>query len=123
MKIFAAKSVARQYKIDGLSFEVDLRSLVHKLVVEIDQDVHVYYDEEKHQIRQKLIENLVFSFVRINSDIKNFELDVGIAKIYNYIQELFLKLALDSAEKSLKESFPKELLSYVSRISKYLKHI
>ena len=123
MKIFAAKSVARQYKIDGLSFEVDLRSLVHKLVVEIDQDVHVYYDEEKHQIRQKLIENLVFSFVRINSDIKNFELDVGIAKIYNYIQELFLKLALDSAEKSLKESFPKELLSYVSRISKHLKHI
>ena len=123
MKIFAAKSVARQYKIDGLSFEVDLRSLVHKLVVEIDEDVHVYYDEEKHQIRQKLIENLVFSFVRINSDIKNFELDVGIAKIYNYIQELFLKLALDSAEKSLKESFPKELLSYVSRISKYLKHI
>ena len=123
MKIFAAKSVARQYKIDGLSFEVDLRSLVHKLVVEIDEDVHVYYDEEKHQIRQKLIENLVFSFVRINSDIKNFELDVGIAKIYNYIQELFLKLALDSAEKSLKESFPKELLSYVSRISKHLKHI
>ena len=49
MKIFAAKSVARQYKIDGLSFEVDLRSLVHKLVVEIDEDVHVYYDEEKHQ--------------------------------------------------------------------------
>ena len=123
MKIFAAKSVARQYKIDGLSFEVDLRSLVHKLVVEIDEDVHVYYDEEKHQIRQKLIENLVFSFVRINSDMKNFELDVGIAKIYNYIQELFLKLALDSAEKSLKESFPKELLSYVSRISKHLKHI
>ena len=51
MKIFAAESTARQYEIDGLSFEVDLCFLEHKLVVEIDEDGHVSYDEEKHQIR------------------------------------------------------------------------
>ena len=34
----------RQYK-------VDLGFTVHKLIVEIDEDGHVYYDEAKHQIR------------------------------------------------------------------------
>ena len=29
--------MARQYNIDGLSFEVDLRFLVHNLVVETDK--------------------------------------------------------------------------------------
>ena len=48
MKRFATESMARQYKIDGLSFEVDLCFLVHKLVVEFDEDGHVYYDEERH---------------------------------------------------------------------------
>ena len=50
MKIFSAESTARQYEIDGLSFEVYLYFLVHKLVVEIDEDDHVSYDEKKHQI-------------------------------------------------------------------------
>ena len=32
MKIFAAEGMARQYKIDGLSFEGDLHFFVHRLV-------------------------------------------------------------------------------------------
>ena len=34
--------MARQYKIDALSYKVDLCFLVHKLVIEIDEDGHVY---------------------------------------------------------------------------------
>ena len=41
IKLIAAKSMARQYKIEGLSFEVDLCFLVHKIVVEIDEDGHL----------------------------------------------------------------------------------
>ena len=42
MKIFAAEGMARQYKIDGLSFEGDLHFLVHRLVAQIDEDGQVY---------------------------------------------------------------------------------
>ena len=46
IKIIAAKSMARQYKVEGLSFEVDLCFLVHRIVVEIDEDGHLLCDEE-----------------------------------------------------------------------------
>ena len=46
MKIFAKESMVRQYEIDGLPFDVDLWFTVHKLVVEVDEDGHVYYNEE-----------------------------------------------------------------------------
>ena len=51
MKIFVMESIMRQYKIDILPYNVDLCFTVHKLEVETDEDGHVYYDEEKHQIR------------------------------------------------------------------------
>ena len=37
---------------------------------------------KKHQTRQKLIENIGFIFVRINSDVESFDPDVEIARIY-----------------------------------------
>ena len=115
--------MARQYNIDGLSFEVDLRFLVHSLVVETDEDGHIYYDEKKHQIRQKLIENHGFTFIIIIPDVEKFDLDVEIATIYNHIKKSFVKLAVNSAEKSLKEKFAQKLFSYISNISKPLKQI
>ena len=54
--------MARQYNIDGLSFEVDLRFLVHSLVVETDEDGHIYYDEKKHQIKTKIDRKSWFYF-------------------------------------------------------------
>ena len=33
--------MARQYQIESLSFEVDLFFLVHKIVVETDEDGHL----------------------------------------------------------------------------------
>ena len=97
---------------------------LHKLVIEIDEDGHPYYKND--QIRQKLIDNLGFTFIRINTDPDpdaGFDPDVEITKIYNYINDWSVKLAVNSAEKSLKEKFTKELLSYMSRFSKPLKYV
>ena len=54
------------------------------------------------------MENLGFPFININPDsYAGFDLDVEIAKTYNYINKSRLKLAVNSAEKSLKEKFVK----------------
>ena len=114
-KIFAKENMVRQYQILGLPYRVDLCFVDHKLVIEIDKDGHPYYGNDK--IRQKLIENHGFIFIRINPDPDpdaGFDLDVEISKIYNYINESSLKLAVDSVEKSLKEKYAKELFSYMS---------
>ena len=81
MEIFAKEIKVRQYKIDGLPYEVDLCFIVQKLVIEVDEDDHVHYDEGKHQIRQNLIENLGFTFIIISPDVENLNLDVEIVKI------------------------------------------
>ena len=102
MKIFAIEYMRRQYEIDGLPYDVDLFFNVYKLAVEIYEDANVYYDEETHQIRQKLIENLDFTFVRIHLVVEILDLDVKVEKIYNQIKESSVKLAINSAEKLLK---------------------
>ena len=113
MKIFAKEIMGRQYKIPGLPYLDDLCFVVHKLLIEIDEDGHPYY--ENHEIRKKLTENLGFTFIRIKPDPDadtDFDLDVEIAKIYNYINEPSLKLAVNSTKKSLKEKFAKEILGH-----------
>ena len=74
--------------------------VAHKLIVEIDEDGHPYY--ENNQIRQESIENLGFTFTRTNPDPypdAGFDPNVEIARIYNYINKSSLKLAVNSAEK------------------------
>ena len=57
-----------------------------------------------------MIENLGFTFIRINPDVESFDLDVEIARIHNYINESSVRWwVVNSAEKSLKETFAKEL--------------
>ena len=95
--------MVRQYQIPGLLYGVDLCFVAHKLIIEIDEDGYFYYEND--EIRQKLIENLGFTFIRINPDSDlnaGFDLDVEIAKIYNHISESSVILAKISAEKSLK---------------------
>ena len=102
MKIFAKEKMVRQYQIPGLRYLVSLCFVYHKLVIEIDEDGHPYYEND--ETRQKLIENFGFSFIRINSDPDpdaGFDLDVEIAKIYNKISESSLKLAVDSPKKNV----------------------
>ena len=92
--------MVRQYQIPGLPYRIDLCFVAYKLVIEIDEDGHPYY--ENGEIRQKLIENLGFTFIRINPDpdaAAGFDPGVEITKICNYINESSLKLAINSAEK------------------------
>ena len=98
MKIFAKESMARQYKTDGVSYDVGFCFIVYKLVMEVAENRHIYYDEEKHKIRQKLIANLGFNFIRISPDVERFDLDVEIAKIYNYINKSSVRLPVNLAE-------------------------
>ena len=124
MKIFEKEKLVRQYQIPGLRYRVDLYFAAHKLVIDIDENGYPYY--ERDEIRQELIENLGFTFIRINPDPDpdpGFDPDIEIAKIYNYIDESSLKLVVNVAEKSLKEKLAKELLSYISSISKPLNDI
>ena len=122
MKIFAKEIMVRLYKIPGLSYRVDLCFVAYELVIEIDEDGHPYYEND--EMRQNLIENLGFAFIRINHDPDpdaGFDPDVEIAKIYNYINESSVNLAVNSAGKSLKEKFTNELLSYMPSFSGALK--
>ena len=76
------------------------------MIIETDEESHPYYEND--EIRRKLMENLGFPFININPDsYAGFDLDVEIAKTYNYINKSRLKLAVNSAEKSLKEKFVK----------------
>ena len=46
---------------------------------------------------KNLIESLGLTFIRINPDVKTFDLDVKISRMYNHIQESSVKLAINSA--------------------------
>ena len=84
MKIFAKENMVRQYQIPGLSHRVDLCFVAHILVIEVDEDGHPYYEND--EIRQKFIENIGFTFIRINPNPdEGFDSDSEIAKIYNFI--------------------------------------
>ena len=103
MKTFAKGTMVRPYKIHGLHYRVNVCFVAHKLVIEIDEDGHPYYKND--QIRQNLIENFGFTFIRINPDPDpdaGFDPDVEIAKIYNYINKSSVKLVVNLVEKSLK---------------------
>ena len=64
MKIFAKENMVRKYKILRLLYLADLCFVDHKLIEEIDEDGHPYYEND--QIRQESIENLGLTFFRIN---------------------------------------------------------
>ena len=66
MKISAKENMIRQYQIPGLRYRVYLCFVAHKLLTEIDEDGHPYYEND--EIRQKLKENIDFTFIRINPD-------------------------------------------------------
>ena len=57
--------MVRQYQIPVLPHRVDL-SFDYQLVIEIDKHGHRNYEND--ETRQNLIENLGFTFIRINPD-------------------------------------------------------
>ena len=46
-KIFAKENPVRQYQIPGLPYRIDLCFVAHKLVIEIDEDCHPYYENNE----------------------------------------------------------------------------
>ena len=42
IKIFATEIMVRQHEVPRLPYEIDLCFIVHKLVIELDEDGHVY---------------------------------------------------------------------------------
>ena len=55
--------------------------VAHKLIIKIDEDGQLYH--ENNEIRQRLIENLGFTFIKINPDPDpdaGFNLDVETVK-------------------------------------------
>ena len=68
MKISAKENMVRQYQIPGLPYRVYLCFVAHKLLTEIDEDGHPYYENDENDERQKLKENIDFTFIRINPD-------------------------------------------------------
>ena len=89
----------------------------HKFVVEIDEKGHIDRNQNKENERQIKIEKLPYYkfFYRINPDVQGFDIFLEISKIQNYITK--------SNEEKLKSKFAKELLNYMSSISKPLNNI
>ena len=70
-------------------------------------DMDTFIMIKKHQIRQKLIENIGFTLIRINPNVDSFDIDVEIPKIYNHINKSSVKLAVNSAKNRLKKILQK----------------
>ena len=88
----------------------------HELVAEIDKKGHIDRNQNKENERQiKTEKHLGCKFHRINPDAENFAIFAEISTIQNYITK--------SNEEKMKSKFARELLSYMSSISKPLKYI
>ena len=86
-----------------------------KFVVEIDKKGHINRNQNKENERKIKIgkySDCKF-FHRINSDTEGFDIFLEISKIQTYIAQ--------SNKEKLKSKFAKELLSYVSSVSKPIK--
>ena len=98
-----------------LGYLVDLYLQKHKLAIEIDEKGHM--DRKKNK-----------RIIRINPDEEDFDVFIGIGKIYNHINESNKKLTEESAKTSLIDKISKRLLelefkknnSIKSKVLKYV---
>ena len=118
LKAFSAEKIELQHKIlENERARTDMYFSEHKFVLEIDGKCHIDRNQNKENERQTKLErhaNCKF-FRRINPDLEGFDIFVETSKIQNFINK--------SNENKMKSKFAKELLNYISRISKPLKHI
>ena len=88
-----------------------------KFVVEIDEKGHIDRNQNEENERKIKIEKYSDCkfFHKINPGTEGFNIFLEISKIQTYITE--------SNEEKLKSKFAKELLSYMSSVSKPIKQI
>ena len=118
LKAFSAEKIELQHKIlKNERIRTGMYFYESKFVVEIDEKGHIDRNQNEENERKIKIEKYSdCKFVhRINPDVEGFDIFLEISKIQTYI-------TLSNKEK-LKSKFAKELLSYVSSVSKPLKHI
>ena len=118
LKAFSEEKIKLQHKIlknervrTGMYFSES------KFVVEIDEKGHIDRNQNKENERQIKIEKYsdYKFFHKINPDAEGFDIFLEISKIQTCTTQ--------SNEEKLKSKFAKELLSYVSSVSKPLKQI
>ena len=117
IKAFSTEKIELQHKaLENESVKTGMYFSEHELVVEIDEKENIDRNQNKENERKiKIEEHLNCKFHRINPDEENFGVFVEISKIQNYITKL--------NQVKMKSKFAKELLSYISSISKLLKYI
>ena len=118
LKAFSAEKIKLQHKArENERVRTNIYFSEHKFAVEIDEKEHTDRDQNEENKRQTKIEkysDCKFSH-RINPDAEGFDIFLEISKIRSYI--------VQSNKERLKSKFSEELLSYMSCISKPLKHI
>ena len=116
LKAFSSEKINPQHKaLENERVKTDMYFSEHELVVEIDEKGHLDRNQNKENERQiKTEKRLNCKFHRINLDAEHFYIFVEISKIQNYITK--------SNEEKMKSKFARELLSYMSSISKPLKY-
>ena len=118
LKTFSEEKIKLEDKIlKNERVRTDMYFSERKFVVEVDEKGHIDRNQNKEIERQIKIEKYSDCkfFHRINPDVEGFDIFLEISKIQTYITQ--------SDEEKLKSKFAKELLSYVSSVSKPLKHI
>ena len=71
----------------------------------------------------KIQEHLDCRFHRISPDAENFDIFVEISTIQNYMTKSTKQLTKKWTKEEMKKKFTKELLHFMSSVSKPLKHI
>ena len=118
LKTFSEEKIKLQHKIlKDERVRTDMYISDHKFVVEIDEKGHIDRNQNKENERQIKIEKYsdYKFFHKINPDAEGFDIFLEISKIQTCMTQ--------SNEEKLKSKFAKELLSYVSSVSKPLKQI
>ena len=118
LKTFSEEKIKLQHKILKTErVRTDMYFSESKFVVEIDKKGHIDRNQNKENERKIKIEKCYDCkfFHKINADVEGFDIFLEISKTQTYITQ--------SNEEKLKSKFAKELLSYVSNVSKPLKHI
>ena len=118
LKAFSAEKIKLQHKaLKNERLRTDMYFSEHKFAVEIDEKGHTDRNQSEENKRQTKIEKYSDRkfFHMINPYAEGFDIFLEIGKIQGYIAR--------SNEEKLKNKFAKELLSYVSIISKPLKYI
>ena len=108
MKIFKSEKILLQHSV--FSYKIDFYFFEHKLAIEIDENGHkdrnIDYEIRRRNIdyeirRQKAIQKeRDCEFIRIKPWEKNFDMDVHIDKIPNYIVKPSKKLSTDKIKKT-----------------------